>query len=345
MGNKNVYACLLAGGKGTRLWPLSTEKHSKSFIRIGKRKPLIIETMDRFRGLTGTANIIIVVDKAKARLIRRFAKGIPKRNILVEPFGRSTASAVGLAAIRLSPDDIMVVLPTDSVIKNINGFRKTMKAAVNFVSGNKNMLVSVGIKPAKASTAYGYIKIKDRKKRGIYSVDKFMEKPKEEIAGRLVKKANYLWNAGIFVFRAGDILEAIRKHAPVLYRELMRIRKDKRKMRRAYSRMKNVSIDYQIMEKAKNLYCVKGKFSWSDLGSWPSLEGLFRKDKNGNICFGRVALTGTRDSIVYNSGKATLGAVGLKNTIVAVTENGTLVCGKRDAEKVKKLVKALEKHR
>jgi len=159
----NIYACLLAGGKGTRLWPLSKERFSKSFVRIGKRKPLIVETIDRLRGLAGKKNVIIVVDKAQSRLLRKSVKGIPQRNILVEPFGRSTASAIGLAAIKLKADDIMVVLPTDALIKESSAFRKTIKSAIKFVKDNENVLLCIGIKPKSPSTAYGYIKIKSRR--------------------------------------------------------------------------------------------------------------------------------------------------------------------------------------
>ena len=300
---KDVYAVLLAGGKGTRLWPLSTSAHSKSFIRIGNEKPLLAQAIARLRGLIDKRNIIIVVDRAQEKLLRRFAKGIPKRNILVEPFGRSTASAVGLAAIGLDPYDIMVVLPTDSVIRETGNFKKAVKAAIDFAREKEEALLCVGIKPRRATAAYGYIKIKSARRSMVYAVDRFIEKPKARRAAALVKKPNYLWNAGMFVFKAKDILEAMRIYAPILYRELLRIKRHKRDKASAYRRMKNVSIDYQIMEKAKNLYCVKGNFSWRDLGSWVSLEGLFKKDKKGNIRFGKATLVDTHDSIVYNSQK------------------------------------------
>ena len=333
----------MAGGKGTRLWPLSTKKLSKSFIRIGKRKPLFIETVERLGGLIKRKNIIVVVDKAQEGLLRRFTKGIPGRNILAEPFGRSTASAIGLAAIERNPEDIMVVLPTDALINESKAFRKLIKSGVDFVSNTKNALLCIGIKPKEPSTAYGYIHLRSRKRGRIYSIAKFIEKPKAKVAARLVKSPNYLWNAGIFIFRAEDILEAMRRYTPLLHRELLRIKKNKRDKRKAYSRMKDVSIDYQIMEKAKNLYCIKGDFPWCDLGSWKSVKELFKKDRKGNICFGKTVLMDTSDSIIYNSGKDALGVVGLENVIVVHTRNGTLVCDKKNAESVKKLVAGLEK--
>lgn len=333
MKKNNVYACLLAGGKGTRLWPLSNESCSKSFIRIGKRKPLIVETIVRLRGLIAKKNIVVVVDKAQAKLV----KGVPRRNILVEPFGRSTASAIGLAAISLKPEDIMVVLPTDALIKDPGAFKKSIKRAIDFTSGKDGSLLCLGIKPWEATSAYGYIKVKDTQNRGIFSVDRFIEKPTEKIAASLIKKKNFLWNAGIFVFRAKDILEAMRKYAPLLHKELECIKKRRYSKKRAYARMKNVSIDYQIMEKAKNLHCVKANFLWRDLGNWRALTKLLKKDKFGNATFGKVKLVRTRNSIAYNTRNTKLGLVGLKDTVVVNTKNGILVSSKKDAEKVKEL--------
>ena len=340
-----VYAVLLAGGKGTRLWPLSVGSCSKSFIRIGGGRALITEAIERLRGIIDKKNILIVVDRAQAPLLGKFAKGIPGRNILVEPFGRSTASAVGLAAIELKPDDIMVVLPTDSLVKERALFKKTIKEAVNFVRRREDALLSLGIKPKEPTSAYGYIKVGRRSFGNVYSVDRFIEKPTVSTARRFAGRKNYFWNAGIFVFRAETILRAIEKHAPRLLHQLARIRKNKKNKKDAYSRMKNVSIDYQIMEKAKNLYFAAGKFSWRDLGSWKSMEELFRKDKQGNICFGKAVLTDTRGSIVYNSTKKDLGLVGLKDAVVACTENGTLVCGKKDAGRVKAMVERMKRGR
>jgi len=334
---KNVYAVLLAGGKGTRLWPLSTEKYSKSFVRIGKRRPLIEESIDRVAGLLGKKNILIVVDDSQKHLLKKAAYSIPKKNILVEPFGRSTASAVGLAAIELDPEDVMVVLPTDAVIENASLFRKTIKKAIAFAQKKDDALICIGVKPRNPSTAYGYIKVKRQVAGLAYSVDKFIEKPNEKKAKMFLRKQIYLWNAGMFVFKAKTLLDAMKKHAPSLHKELERIKKDKKKTESAYSRMKNVSIDYQIMEKVKNLYCVKGDFAWNDLGSWVSVATLFKKDKEGNVSFGNVRLMNAKGCIVYNTEEATLGVVGLKNAIVVHTKNGTLVCDKEKAEKVKKI--------
>ena len=333
----SVYAVLLAGGKGTRLWPLSTPERSKSFIRIGKSRPLIEEVRNRLRGLIPEKNLVIVVNKTQEKLARSIMRGVPKKNILVEPFGRSTASAAGLAAIELEDEDIMAVLPTDALIKDGNAFRKALREAIRFVRAQDGVMMSVGVTPTAPSTAYGYIKLRSRIKGKIYSTNKFIEKPTGRLAARLIKRRDLVWNAGIFIFKAKDFLNACRAHAPILYRELSRIKKNKKGKLAAYRRMKNVSIDYQIMEKAKNLYCAKGAFSCHDLGNWRSAMKLLKKDKKGNAVFGKTTLVDTRNSIVYNTQKSTLGVIGLADTIVVSTKNGTLVCAKKDAEKVKRL--------
>jgi len=338
-----VYACLLAGGKGTRLWPLSVPSCSKSFVRIGKRRPLIEDTISRLKGFINKERILVVVDKKQAGLLGKFTKGIPRRNILVEPFGRSTASAIGLAAIRLLPEDVIAALPTDQIITNPAGFRKTIKKAADFARKNKNSLLCVGVKPEGPSTAYGYIKAGKNRGGGIRKVAGFMEKPDKKTAKLFVKRKNFFWNAGIYIFRADSILSAMKRHAPLLRRELERVRKDGKKINSAYSRMKNVSIDYQIAERSKDIYFIRADFGWRDLGSWAGLDEVLlkagaRKDGDGNIIFGKARLSGTANSVIYNTESFTLIVEGARDRIIAHTKNGTLVCPKSEAGNIKKKV-------
>ncbi|MFH1380631.1 MAG: sugar phosphate nucleotidyltransferase [Candidatus Omnitrophota bacterium] len=338
----NTYAVFLAGGKGTRLWPLSTPNFSKSFVSIENKKPLIEESINRLKGVIPKKNIIIVVDKAQKKHLKKFVKGIPSGNILVEPFGRSTASAVGLAAIKLKPDDVMLILPTDAMIENPLGFKNALKKGINFAKKPQPSLICVGIKPREPKTAYGYINIGPSSKSGVYPIRRFIEKPKRNLALKLIKNPSNLWNAGMFIFKVKDILEAIKKHAPLLYRELKVIKKSKKKIIQAYSRMKNVSIDYQIMEKANNLFCVKGDFCWRDLGSWKSVGEFLKHDKLGNASFGNLKLIDAKGSIVYNTQKKYVGVAGLKDIVVINTENGVLICRKQDTERVKELANKIE---
>lgn len=333
----NVYGVILAGGKGSRLWPLSKQGLSKSFFQLADKKPLISNTIERVHDLIDITNILCVVDASQSEALKNAAKGIPGKNILIEPFGRSTASAVGLAAINVHPDSILVVLPTDAFISDKAGFVKTLKKGIDFVSTTNGVLVAIGIKPTEPSTAYGYIKIKTQQTGDAYFVDRFTEKPSKRKADIFLKNASYLWNSGIFIFRAKDILSAMKQHAPMLYAELVKIKKNKRNIESAYSRMQNTSIDYQIMENAKNLYCIKADFSWRDLGNWVSVESLFKKDYFGNVVLGKVKMNDTRNTFVYNQKDDIIGIVGLDDMIVVNAENGILVCSKKDAEKVKAL--------
>lgn len=333
----NVYTVILAGGKGTRLWPLSKKGVSKSFIEIAGKPPMISETVKRLQGLVDRNHIIFVVDKLQKKVLGRTIRGIPRRNILVEPFGRSTASAVGLASIQLDPESILVVLPTDAYVDNPSKFRQTIKHAVDFVGKKDKSLVCIGVPPKLATSAYGYIKVGKSAKQGIFQIDRFIEKPSTKKAERLLGRGGYLWNAGMFIFKAKTILDAITKHAPRLYKELNRIKKNKKSIVSAYSRMKNVSIDYQIMEKATEIYCVKAGFNWFDLGNWTSIGNLFKRDKRGNVSLGNVVLDNTSNTFVYNSVKHTVGVIGVENLVVIHNNNGVLVCNKKDAERVKKL--------
>jgi len=339
---RNVYIVLLAGGKGTRLWPLSRENYSKSFIRIGQRIPLIKETIERLKGLVPTKNIIIVVDKKQVSLLRKTVKGIPRKNILVEPFGRSTASAVGLAALNLRKDYLMAVLPTDAFIKGKVRFKSTLKKAFKFALSKDDTIFCIGIKPKMASIGYGYIKLKKRVKNNIFKVDKFVEKPNKLKAKKYLRSGKYLWNAGMFLFKAGTIERAIKRYAPSLSRELSRIKKNKKNIKSAYSRMKDVSIDYQIMEKVKNLYCVVASFEWYDIGSWKSVKELYRefggkRDKKKNVMFGKTRLLETKNTLVYNASRQEIGVFGMEDAIVVNTDDEILVTKLEEAESVKKM--------
>ena len=335
---QRVYAVLLAGGEGKRLWPLSRSEKPKGFLRIADHKPLISCAIDGLRGFVDKKHTLIVINKSQKSLLKGLAKGIPDKNILLEPLKKNTAAAVGLAATRLSADDIMVVLPTDAIIKNRSAFLSAIKRAVSFVAKQKDAICCVGIKPREAKTGYGYIKLGFEKAKGVYLAGKFIEKPSREKAEEMLRKGNFLWNAGMFVMKAETILSSMRKYAPRLYRALMAI-KVSGNIARAYSLMKNVSIDYQVMERAKNLYCVKGNFCWNDLGSWLSvadMEGAPR-DKKGNFCFGPVKHEHTSRSIMYNATKDTMLVSGLRNMIAVHASGKTLICDKKDAENVKEI--------
>jgi len=332
-----TYAVILAGGKGTRLWPFSKKGFSKSFIPLADKAPMVLQTTDRLKGLVKADDILFVADKLQEKAVRKVVGKIRSCKVLVEPFGRSTASAVGLAAIEVKADDLLIVLPTDAFVDNEDRFRETLDKAASFVRDKDGVIMCLGIPPKEPATGYGYIKVGNRARKRIYAIDRFVEKPSKNKAKRLVKHGGYLWNSGIFLFKAKDILSAFKDHSSDLYRQLMRIKADRRTIRSAYSNMKNISIDYQIMEKAQNLYCIKANFVWRDLGNWVSIEKLFNRDRMGNLCLGNVRIMDSRNTSIYNTGRYPVGVIGTDNIVIVNTDHGTLVCGKKHVEKVNKL--------
>jgi len=336
MKNK-VYAVILVGGKGARLWPLSKKGLSKAFVSIAGKGTLVVQTVGRLNGLVGKGATLFVVDKTQSKALRRAVKGIPPKNIIVEPFGRSTASAVGLAAIKADPDDVLIVLPSDAYFENTKLFQAGIRKAVKFVESNGEAVVCLGIAPAGPVTGYGYIKMGKACLPGLYKAAGFTEKPGSAKARMFVRSKRYLWNAGIFIFKAGSILSLFQKHAGSLYKELLRIQKDPGCAASAYGRMDNISIDYQLIEKLNDLYCVRLDTAWQDLGTWESVDKMFRKDSSGNHAFGRARLIDTRNSFIYNAEDRMLGVIGMDDAVVVHTANGTLVCKKESAERVKEL--------
>jgi len=333
-----VYAVLLAGGEGKRLWPLSRSEKPKSFLKIANRKPFLESTIDRLEGFVDKKHIFIVAHASHRKILSGFTKGIPGKNILLEPLKKNTAAAAGFAATRLGADDIALVLPADHVIKNRRAFLETLKTGVSFVREEKNAILCVGASPDAPRTGFGYIKLGRKKAPRVFSVHKFIEKPARKKAEAMLKEGGFLWNTGIFIFKARTILSSMKKYAPRTYANLIAIKKGA-SPGRAYSRMEDKSIDYQVIEKAKNLYCIRGDFDWSDVGNWLSVAGMEPKarDKNGNFCFGPVRQDGTRGSVIYNATDDLLIVSGLKDMIVAHAGGRTLICGKADAERVKEI--------
>lgn len=332
-----IYAVILAGGKGTRLWPLSSDGYSKSFVKIAGRGSMVENAIKRLEGFIERGNVLLVVDKKQYGLTKQALKTLPAKNIIVEPFGRNTASAVGLAAINVPEDVVLVVLPTDTHISNEKAYRKTLKAAAKFISRTDGNMACIGIKPTGISTGYGYIKKGYRYIGKIYKAARFTEKPNYKTAKKFTRSGAYLWNAGIFIFKAKDILSTYRKYSPKLYSLLMKIKLKKMRAGTAYKKMDNISIDSQVMEKACNLYCVEAGFKWKDIGNWDTMEALFEKDKKGNVSVGENKFIGSANTFVYNTSNKICGVLGVSDIAVISTQNGTLVLNKKLAEKVKDL--------
>jgi len=354
-----MYAVIMAGGSGTRFWPLSREKMPKQLLKIGSEDTLIQQTVDRVLPLVGRERTFIVTNQGLAgeiqtQLIARFG-GAWDRNFILEPSAKNTAPALGLAALhvsRMDPDGIMVVLAADHVIKRVDAFLECLRTAAE--AARHGYLVTLGIKPNRPETGYGYIKAgttcPEDGLSGVHRVERFVEKPDHRTAEEYLRSGQYYWNSGMFVWKAGAFLREIEKHMPALHQGLGEIRqslgsgKDAETVQAVFSRLEAISVDYGIMERTDRAAIVPADIGWSDVGSWNALEEVTEKDGSGNIVAGNVIDIGSRDSILYAE-KRLVATIGLKDTIVVDTPDATLVCSKDRAQDVKKVVEELKKRK
>jgi mannose-1-phosphate guanylyltransferase/mannose-6-phosphate isomerase-like protein (cupin superfamily) len=376
----DVYAVILAGGSGTRFWPLSREARPKQMLQIVGEDSLLRETIKRIHGFIPGKNIWIVTTEDKAQEIRFHIDSLgplaKEIQFINEPLGRNTAPAVGLAAVclnHLSPESIMVVLPSDHAIPDPEKFLRDLKLAVQ--GAQAGALVTFGIKPIRPETGYGYIKVRSKiRSKGLLKVDRFFEKPDLKTAKRYVSHGGYFWNSGIFVFKTSRILAEIRTYLPSLYGALKKIEAilfepaqsagsstpplDRSSIPHSavparpaggrtpllialYSRLKPISIDYGIMERSPHILMVPAKFRWSDLGSWAALDEVIEKDKAGNILRGNTIDVGSENSTVF-AGDRLVATIGLQNMVVVDTPDATLVTPKDQVQEVRKIVETLK---
>jgi len=334
-----VKAVIMAGGKGERFWPLSREKFPKQLLSLIGKKSLLQETVDRLQPLISSQDILVVTRRSLARAIERQLPQIPRKNIISEPVGRNTAPCIGLAAKMIKEDAVMVVLPADHIIKPRRKFLDTLKKAVTLAKETEN-LITIGIKPTYPATGYGYIEVGNKEKQQVFRVKRFVEKPDKKKAERFLKTGRFFWNSGMFVWRKSVILEAIGKYMPFLYQKLQMI--SSKNISKLYPGLPNVSIDYGIMEKAKNSLLIPADFSWEDLGSWESLDKFLSRDKEKNAIIGRVSTIDSQNCIMVNR-KGLLSAIGVSDLIIVSTEDVTLVFPKGKGQQVKKLVEKLRR--
>lgn len=354
-----IFAVIMAGGSGTRFWPLSREKMPKQLLKIGSEDTLIQQTVDRVLPLIEREHIFIVTNQGIAvdietQLMQRFG-GSWDRNLILEPEAKNTAPALGLSAIhleRIDPDGIMVVLSADHAIRNVKAFQECIRTAA--AAAQQDYLVTLGIKPNRPETGYGYIKAgepcRESGLSGVSRVERFVEKPDLKTAQGYLQSGQYYWNSGMFVWKVRAFLQEIERHLPSLHQGLMEVRKsigsgrEADTVRALFSRLDPVSIDYGIMEKTGRAAIVPADIGWSDVGSWTALEEVTDKDASGNIISGNVIDIDSTDSVVYAE-KRLVATIGLNNTIVVDTPDATLVCSRDRAQDVKRIVDELKKRK
>ncbi|RLE08250.1 mannose-1-phosphate guanylyltransferase [Candidatus Aerophobetes bacterium] len=340
---------IMAGGFGKRLWPESRLSYPKQLLRIEGRESFLQATYRRTSHLFGPKNTYLIIREELKEKILSQLSGVCMDNIIAEPQGRDTAPCIGFASIfiRKRRGDIpMVVLPADHLIRNEERFAQILLAAAH--QAEKNFLVTIGIKPTRAETAYGYLQIGERLKEvdgiPLFNVERFTEKPSHKKAKEFFEQGNFLWNAGIFAWKPSIILKEIRNHLPDLHQGLSRIEKalgtpeEEKVIREVYSSLPKISIDYGVMEKAKGVVAISGDFFWDDIGSWEALERIFPKNKEGNIIRGLIEEKENNNCILVNREDKVLAAIGLSNLVVINTKKGILIASKEKVQKVKDLV-------
>ncbi len=350
-----MHAVIMAGGRGTRFWPRSREKNPKHLLDILSDRTIIQETVDRIRPLVKPKNILIVTGRKHARELMRQLPEIPAKNILIEPVGRNTAACIGWAAVHVqkkAKDDVMVVLPSDHGIADPARFRKVLAAAAE-AAEKENGLVTIGIEPTSPHTGYGYMEGGAAKGKAagetLLRVKSFREKPDIKRARAFLKSRNFFWNSGMFVWKASTILAEIEKFLPDLHGGLMTIKasigkaSETQTVSKIYKGLKSISIDYGVMEKAKDVFVIPASFGWSDVGSWDALWEIAVKDKNGNAApsGSQAIFESTEDSLVY-SPKKLVALIGIKDVLVVETKDALLICRRGQSQDVKKIVDTLE---
>ncbi len=346
------YALVLAGGKGERFWPWSRSSEPKQFLTLTGTRSLIQQTWDRLQKFFAPENIFVATGQSFIPLVRKHLPRLPDDNILVEPTGRNTAPCIGLAALRMqktNPQSIMLVLPADHLVTDQAAFQQCLAQCLELAENN-DYLITIGIKPTRPETGYGYIERKEislADNHGVYYIKQFVEKPDLVKAQQYLTAGNFYWNSGIFAWKTSLILAKIQEYLPDLYRGLQEIEPylgtpdEGKALEKLFPALPSISIDYGVMEKEKNIMMVQGDFGWDDLGSWNALAKQFRKKGEANVCKGQHVGIGTKDCLVYAQDTlvATLGV----SDLVIVQSNGVvLVCSKERAQEVKDLVGELK---
>lgn len=335
MKNKDLHIVILAGGSGTRFWPLSRKDKPKQFLKIFGGKTLFQMTIERVRPAVSPENIWIVTNKnflpiIKSQLGQRLASSV---QLLLEPSGKNTAPAIAWAASRIykkNKNAVMAVLPADHLIQEPKAFLKHLKEAV--LLARSHYLVTLGISPTRPETGYGYLKTV--RTGQVLRVTRFIEKPDLSNAKKFLRSKDYYWNGGIFIWRAQTILSEFQKYLPKVYRVLSK-RCDDASVRKAWHSLPGISIDYGILEKAKHVAAVAaGDMDWSDVGSWEALHEVLAKDKSGNVLRGNVMAIDSKNTLVM-AGKRTVAAVGLEGFIVVDTDDAILICPKDRSQHVR----------
>ena len=340
---------IMAGGIGSRFWPMSTPQCPKQFVDVlGCGRTFIQLTVDRFKGVVPAENVWVVTSEAYRDLVAEQLPDIPKGNILLEPCRRNTAPCIAYVSWRIKlkdPKANIVVSPSDHLVLNVPEFQRVISSALQYAS-ETDAIVTLGMKPTRPETGYGYIQTDlsaaCERNKDIFRVDAFKEKPDLKTAQEYVKKNNMLWNAGIFVWNINTIINALRVYAPQIngifegMQNLLGTKDEQAAIRERFPQCENISIDYAILEKADEIYCFPASFGWSDLGTWGSLRENTVQDAGGNaVIGGNVKLYETKNCVVHVAQERRVVVQGLDGYIVAEKDNTLLICKLSEEQRIK----------
>ena len=346
----NHYGVIMAGGGGTRFWPLSRQKTPKQLLNLSGKDLMVNEAVDRMATVIGKSNILIVTSELQASaMIEATAGRVFPGNILTEPAARNTAACIGYTAMKILKtygDGIMIITPADHYIKDVpslvNVFRKAIETAEQ-----QDKLITIGIKPTFPATGYGYIRTDGS--GDIQQVLEFREKPDEETAGGYLQQGSYLWNSGMFIWKAGLILEKMKEYVPDVYADLEKIGSsmntpgEQEALHEVYPKIRDISIDYAVMEPGAahhDVLVIPGDFGWSDISSWDMMEVLHDRDDSGNVVTGNALLMDTRNSIVHAGNKQVV-VLGADNLVVVDVADALLVCDRNKTQSIRLVVEKL----
>lgn len=341
-----LYALVLAGGKGTRLYPLSRADKPKQFLKLIDNKSFLRNTVDRIKPLVEKEKICIVTNEEYYTKVREELPEINEENIFVEPSNKETATCIGLSAIKLlkkDKDAVMMIFPSDHHINGEKMFLDTLKQSVE-IADKKRALVTIGIEPTRPETGYGYIQMGPRINAGIstYKIERFTEKPNLEVAKDFIINGTYLWNSGVFVWRADVFLREMEKYLPKMYKILMEIYQhidledEKSIVEEKYSLIEGISVDFGIMQRTRKAYVIKAEFQWDDIGSFEALGRFLKKEKSNNI-YGNTYLEESENCTVLSEDRLVIG-FGIKDLVIVEADGIILIMDKQKDQEMKQLI-------
>lgn len=345
-------ALIMAGGKGTRFWPLSTEEKPKQFLNLIGEETMIQMTINRIKPIIPIERIFVCTGEMYVDLVKEQLPELPERNIIVEPEGRNTAPCIALSAMvidRYYKNSNMVVLPSDHLIKDEEEFRNTILAAHSFIKEKDEAIVTLGMNPSRPEVGYGYIKcssdiLKSNDFR-VIKVDAFVEKPNLDTAKRYLREGNYLWNGGMFIWSINNVINQIKMYSADTYNALidvMEVSEEKLQetINNTYENTEAISIDYAVLEKSNDVYVIPSSFGWDDVGSWEALDRYREKDELGNVLVGQSKVVKANNNLVISSSNSVV-VEGLSDIYVIENDGKVLVGHKSNVANVKELKKII----